>query len=136
LQALAVVVTQYSLFGANRDLAIQSKFPKELNMPHLSLKAGAAVCALTLLGFAGHANAAPRPMLDTASSLTILAGDEENSEVQNLLDPESDNGLPGGPAAMEAKPAPEGESHEEKAMEAKPSGGVDDSTEVDKEEGK
>jgi hypothetical protein len=106
-------------------------------MPHLSLKASAAVCALTLLGFAGHANAAPRPMLDAASSLTILAGDPENPEVQNLLDPESDNGVPGGPAAMEAKPAPEGERHEEKPMEAQPSGGgVDDSTAVEKEEGK
>jgi hypothetical protein len=104
-------------------------------MPHLSLKASAAVSALTLLGFAGHANAAPRPMLDSAS-LTILAADEENSEVQNLLDPESDNGTPGGDAAT--KPEVKPEPREEKAMEAKPSGGggVDESTEVDKEEGK
>jgi hypothetical protein len=106
-------------------------------MPHLSLKAGAAVCALTLLGFAGNADAATRPMLDTASALTILAGDEENPEVKNLVDPESDNGVPGGAPAMEAKPAPEAEHPD--AMQAKPSdggGGVDDSTAVEKEEGK
>ena len=55
-------------------------------MPHFLLKAGVAACTLALLGFA-PADATPRLTLSGASSLTILAGDEENPEVENLLDP-------------------------------------------------
>jgi len=65
-------------------------------VPDSLLHTGAAVCALTLLGFAGQANATPRPALDGASGLTILAQDEENAEVQNRVEPETDNGVPGG----------------------------------------
>ena len=39
-------------------------------------------------------------MLNGTSSLTILAEDEENAEVQNLLEPETDGGQPGGDAEM------------------------------------
>ena len=63
------------------------------------LTTGAAVCALTLLGFTGQADATTRLMLNSSPSLTILAADEENAEVQNLLDPEATNGVPGGPTA-------------------------------------
>ena len=52
------------------------------------LTAGAAVCALSLLGFTGQADATTRLTLKASPSLTILAQNEENSEVQNLLDPE------------------------------------------------
>jgi hypothetical protein len=58
---------------------------------------GAAACALTLLGFPGQADVTTRLMLKASPALTILAADEENSEVENLLDPEADNGVPGGP---------------------------------------
>ena len=61
------------------------------------MTAVAAVCALTLLGFTGQADATTRLMLKASPALTILAADEENSEVENLLDPEADNGVPGGP---------------------------------------
>jgi hypothetical protein len=81
-------------------------------MSHLPLKAGVILCAFAVLGFTG-ANAAPRPALDGATDLMILAADEENAEVQNLLEPESDQGTPmeapGGDGTMQAKPAPEGE---------------------------
>ena len=49
-------------------------------MPYRLLASGAFVCALTLLGFAGQADATTRLMLNGASSLTILAEDEENAE--------------------------------------------------------
>lgn len=77
-------------------------------MPHFSLKAGMAVCAFALLGFAGQANATPRLTLNGTSSLTILAGDEENPEVENYLDPAQDNGAPKdetGPATAVPEPA-------------------------------
>jgi hypothetical protein len=96
-------------------------------MPYRLLACGAFVCALTLLGYAGQADATPRLMLNGASSLTILAEDEENAEVQNLLEPESDRGQPGGDAAMkpeaapkageEMKPMPEGGDAEMKEMQ-------------------
>ena len=54
------------------------------------LAANAAVCVLALLGFAGQADATTRLTLKASPSLIILA--QENSEVQNLLDPQSDNG--------------------------------------------
>ena len=63
-------------------------------MPYRLLASGAFVCALMLLGFAGQADATTRLMLNGASSLTILAADEENAEVQNLLEPETDGGQP------------------------------------------
>jgi predicted outer membrane protein len=46
------------------------------------MTAGAAVCALTLLGFTGQADATTRLMLKASPALTILAADEENSEVR------------------------------------------------------
>jgi hypothetical protein len=82
-------------------------------MVHLPLKAGVALCAFVVLGFTG-VNAAPRPAAG-ATDLLILAGDdEENAEVQNLLEPQTDQGTPmdapgGGGGAMQAQPAPEGE---------------------------
>lgn len=97
------------------------------------LTAGAAICALTLLGFSGQADAATRLMLKASPSLTILAADEENPEVQNLLDPESDNGVPGGPtdATPGAEPKAGGE------MKAMPEGGgATENKEIDQEEGK
>ena len=93
-------------------------------MSHLPLKAGVALVAFAVLGFTG-ANAAPRPALDGATDLLILAADEENAEVQNLLEPETDQGTPmdapGGDGTMQAKPAPEGEM-------AAPEGGGDAET--------
>jgi hypothetical protein len=82
-------------------------------MPYRLLASGAFVCALTLLGFAGQADATTRLMLNGTSSLTILAEDEENAEVQNLLEPETDGGQPGGDAAMK----PEGGDAELKEMQ-------------------
>jgi len=76
-------------------------------VPDSLLHTGAAVCALTLLGFAGQANATPRPALDGASGLTILAQDEENAEVQNRVEPETDNGVPGGPTDATPNAVPE-----------------------------
>jgi len=46
------------------------------------LASGAFVCALTLLSYASQGDATTRPMLNGASSLTILAADEENAEVR------------------------------------------------------
>jgi len=94
------------------------------------LTAGAAVCALTLLGFTGQADATTRLMLKASPGLTILAADEENAEVQNLLDPEATNGVPGGPTAATpgAEPKAEGE------MQAKPEGGGDSEMKEMKEE--
>jgi hypothetical protein len=81
-------------------------------MSHLPLKAGVALVAFAVLGFTG-ANAATLPALDGATNLVILAADEENAEVQNLLEPETDQGTPmdapDGGGTMQAKPAPEGE---------------------------
>jgi len=81
-----------------------------MNTPHFLLKAGVAACTLALLGFA-PANATPRLTLSGASSLTILAGDEENPEVENLLDPAEDNGAPKdetGPVEATPEHHPEG----------------------------
>jgi hypothetical protein len=97
------------------------------------LTTGAAVCALTLLGFTGQADATTRLMLNGSPSLTILAADEENSEVQNLLDPEATNGVPGGPTA--ATPGTEPPAGGE--MQANPEGGgYGETKEIEKEEGK
>jgi hypothetical protein len=79
-------------------------------MSHLPLKAGVALCAFVVLGFTG-VNAAPQPAVGATDLLILAADDEENAEVQNLLEPETDQGTPmdapGG--SMQAKPAPEGE---------------------------
>ena len=58
-------------------------------MSYRLLASGAFVGALTLLGYAGQADTTTRLMLNGASSLTILAEDEENAEVQNLLEPQT-----------------------------------------------
>ena len=80
-------------------------------MSHFLLKSGAVAFTFALIGFVGQADATMRPALDTASSLTILAADEENAEVENLLDPEADEGTPmdapDGDGAMKAKPMEE-----------------------------
>ena len=64
------------------------------------LTAGAAICALTLFGFYGQADAATRLMLKASSSPTILAADEENPEVRisSILKP---------PMLFQADPAPQ-----------------------------
>ena len=67
-------------------------------MRYRVLTAGGAVCVLSLLGFTGQADATPRLTLKASPSLSILTQNQENSEVQNLLDPESDSGAPGGPS--------------------------------------
>jgi hypothetical protein len=97
------------------------------------LTADAAICALTLLGFYGQADAATRLMLKASLSPTILAADEENPEVQNLLDPKATIGVPGGPST--ATPGDEPKAGVE--MKAMPEGGGEGETkEIDKEEGK
>ncbi|MGA7374240.1 MAG: hypothetical protein WBW37_16820 [Methyloceanibacter sp.] len=96
------------------------------------LTADAAICALTLLGFYGQADAATRLMLKASSSPTILAADKENPEVQNLLDPKATS-VPGGPST--ATPGDEPKAGVE--MKAMPEGGDEGETkEIDKEEGK
>jgi len=102
-----------------------------MNTLYRFMTAGAAVCALSLLGFTGQADATTRLMLKASPALTILAADEENPEVENLLDPEADNGVPGGPteATPGDEPKPEGE------MKAKPEGGDSEMKEM-KEEGR
>ncbi len=100
-------------------------------MSHLPLKAGVILCAFAVLGFTS-ANAAPRLALDGASNLLILAADEENAEVQNLLEPDSDQGTPmdapGGDGTVQAKPAaPEGE------MAPAPEGGAGEMKEMQSE---
>jgi len=99
-------------------------------MPHRLLTAGAAVCALTFLGFAGQADATTRPMLNGAPSLTILAADEENAEVENLLEPQKDGGTPmGADSSMKPEAAPK--AGEE--MKAKPEGGDAETKEIQEE---
>ena len=66
-------------------------------MRYRVLTAGGAVCVLSLLGFTGQADATPRLTLKASPSLSILAQNQENSEVQNLLDPKSDRGAPVAP---------------------------------------
>jgi hypothetical protein len=78
-------------------------------MSRFLIQAGSAAFALTLLSFAGAATAAPRPALDGVTGLMILTGDEENAEVQNLLDPEADNGAPKDNTGAAVPPPPEGE---------------------------
>jgi hypothetical protein len=97
------------------------------------LAANAAVCVLALLGFAAQADVTTRLTLKASPSLTILAQNEENSQVQNLLDPQSDNGTPGGPSA--ATPVEPGQPGGQ--MNAAPQGGNEsEQKEIDQEEGK
>ena len=97
------------------------------------LSAGAAISALALLTFTSQADATARLMLKASSNLTIMVQDEENEEVQNLLDPESDNGVPGGAsAATPVEPEQPGGQ-----MNAAPQGGNEsEQNEIDQEEGK
>lgn len=92
-------------------------------MSYRLLASGAFVCALTLLSFAGQADAA-RLTMNGASSLIILAADEEQKEIQNEMDPESDGGQPGG--AMKSEGAP-------KAEKAAPEGGDSANKIIEKE---
>ena len=96
--------------------------------------AGAAVCAFSLLGFTGQADATTRLRLKTSPSLTILAQNSENSEVQNLLDPESDNGVPGGPS--QATPGDQPGAGEQKQAEPQGGGGGGEMNAIDQEQGK
>ena len=104
-----------------------------MDMPDRLLAANAAVCVLALLGFAGQADATTRLTLKASPSLTILAQNEENSQIQNELDPQSDNGAPGG--SSQATPGDQPGAGGE--MQAKPAGGGDsEQNEIDQEEGK
>jgi hypothetical protein len=103
-----------------------------MNMPYRLLASGAFVCAFMLLGCAGQADATTRLILNGAPSLTILAQDEENAEVQNLLEPEMDGGQPGG-GDPGAKPQAAPKAGEE--MKAMPEGGDEEMKEM-QEEGK
>jgi hypothetical protein len=100
-------------------------------MSYRLLASGAFLCAFTLLGYAGQAEAATRLMPNGASSLIILAEDEENAEVQNLLEPETDGGQPGGESTTQPEAAPQGGDE----MKAQPEGGGYESNEM-QEEGK
>ena len=85
------------------------------------------------VGFTGQADATTRLTLKASPSLTILAQNSENSEVQNLLDPQSDNGVPGGPS----QPTPENQPAAGGQMQAQPEGGGGGETNaIDQEEGK
>jgi hypothetical protein len=79
-----------------------------MNMSYRLLASGAFVCALTLLSFAGQADAA-RLTMNGASSLIILAADEEQKEIQNEMDPESTGGKPDGATKPEAAAPKAGE---------------------------
>jgi hypothetical protein len=104
-----------------------------MDMFYRLLTAGAAVCAFSLLGFTGQADATTRLTLKASPSLTILAQNSENSEVQNLLDPQSDSGAPGGPS----QPTPENQPAAGGQMQAQPEGGGGGETNaIDQEEGK
>jgi hypothetical protein len=104
----------------------------EMDMFYRLVTAGAAVCAFSLVGFTGQADATTRLTLKASPSLTILAQNSENSEVQNLLDPQSDNGVPGGPS--QATPGDQPGAGEQ--MQAEPQGGGGETNAIDQEEGK
>jgi hypothetical protein len=102
-----------------------------MDMLHRFLTAGAAVCAFSLLGFTGQADATTRLTLKASPGVTILAQNQENSEVQNLLDPQSDSGVPGGPS----QPTPNDQPAAGE-MQAQPQGGGGETNAIDQEEGK
>ena len=71
--------------------------------------------------------------LKASPSLTILAQNSENSEVQNLLEPQSDSGVPGGPS----QPTPDNQPAAGGQMQVQPEGGgVGETNAIDQEEGK
>ena len=75
-----------------------------------------------------------RLTIKASPNATILAQNEENSEVQNLLDPQSDSGVPGGPS----KPTPNDQPAAGQ-MQAQPQpagGGGGETNEIEQEEGK
>ena len=84
-------------------------------MPYRLYASGAFACALALLGFTGQADATTRLMFKASPSLTILAQNEENEEVQDLLDPQSDSGTPVAP------PNPRQATSQEPVKECRPS---------------
>jgi hypothetical protein len=96
-----------------------------MNMPY-RLLTGGALCALALVTFTGHAGVTTRLLLKASSNA-------ENPEVQNLLEPQSDNGTPGGPsAATPVEPSQPGGQ-----MNAAPQGGnQSEQNEINQEEGK
>jgi hypothetical protein len=99
---------------------------REMDMPYRFSSTGVALCALALLTFTGQADATARLVLKASSNV-------ENPEVQNLLDPQSDNGVPGGPSA--ATPVEPGQPGGQ--MNAAPQGGNEsEQNEIDQEEGK
>ena len=100
-------------------------------MSYHLLVSGAFVGALTLFGYAGQADATTRLMLNGAPSPTILAQDEENEEVENLLEPQTDSGQPGGPAMPGAQPEAAPKAGEE--MKAMPEGGGSEMKEMQEE---
>jgi hypothetical protein len=87
-------------------------------MPRFPFIAAASASVLILSGIAFTANAAPRPLAVGAPDVLILVQDEENAEVQNLLEPESDEGTPmrDKPGAAE-HPAEGGGGSGERALE-------------------
>jgi hypothetical protein len=122
-----------ALHRRSRVLAAPYGAAKEIDMFYRFLTAGAAVCAFSLLGFTGQADATTRLTLKASPSLTTLAQNEENSQIQNELDPQSDNGAPGG--SSQATPGDQPGAGGE--MQAKPAGGGDsEQNEIDQEEGK
>jgi hypothetical protein len=93
-------------------------------MPKFSLIAAASASVLLLSGLALTANATPRP-LATGASLFVPVADEENAEVQNELEPETDEGTPmkaegspDRPAAAGERPAEGGGDSAERALES------------------
>jgi hypothetical protein len=90
-----------------------------MNMSYRLLSTGGALYALALLTFTGHADVTTRLLLKASSNV-------ENPEVQNLLEPQSDNGAPGGPSAA----TPGGQ------MNAAPQGGNQSEQNFNQEEGK
>jgi hypothetical protein len=97
-----------------------------MNMPNRLLSTGGAFCALALLAFTGHTHATTGLFLKASSKM-------ENPEVQNELEPQSDNGVPGGPsAATPVQPSQPGGQ-----MNAAPQGGTQsEQNEINQEEGK
>jgi hypothetical protein len=97
-----------------------------MNMSYRLLSTGAALCALALLTFTGHADVTTRLLLKASSNM-------ENPEVQNELEPQSDNGTPGGAsAATPVEPSQPGGQ-----MNAAPQGGnQSEQNEINQEEGK
>jgi hypothetical protein len=104
----------------------------EMDMFYRLVTAGAAVCAFSLLGFTGQVDATTRSTLKASPSLTILAQNSENSEVQNLLEPQSDSGVPGGPS----QPTPEDQPAAGEMQAHTQGGGGGETNAIDQEEGK